>query len=252
MYKLTYRKDDPQSIQNMFGSIAKRYDRTNAILSFQMHRYWNSQLIHQVTDAHNPESLLDLCCGTGEIAFTYLKKSKKPKKVFMLDFCKEMLECARIKADGASLNSHQISYIQANAEEIPLNTESVHSATVAYGIRNIQDPKKCIKEVYRVLKPGGTFGILELTRPTNKFLRFGHQAYLKGVLPIIGRLLTSNTQAYQYLCNSIHSFVKPSEIEALLKETGFQQTSQKKLAGGIATIIYGKKPVVSQPAPPLS
>lgn len=240
---MTYRKDDPESIQNMFGSIAKKYDRTNAILSFQMHRYWNSQLIHQVTESHNPESLLDLCCGTGEIAFTYLKKSKLPKKIYMLDFCEEMLECARQKAKKSTFNNHQISYIQANAEVIPLKTESVQSATVAYGIRNIKEPKNCINEVFRVLKPGGTFGILELTCPTNRFLQLGHHAYLKMVLPIMGRLLTSNKQAYEYLCNSIHSFVKPAAIEALLKKSGFEQTSQKKLAGGIATIIYGKKPL---------
>lgn len=241
--QLAYRKDDPKSIQNMFGSIAKRYDRTNAILSFQMHRFWNSQLLTQVTDAHNPESLLDLCCGTGEIGLSYLKKSKQPRKIYMLDFCEEMLECAKIKGQSPIFKQHQISYIQADAQLIPLKNEAVHSATVAYGIRNIQDPKKCIDEVFRVLKPGGSFGILELTQPSNRILQVGHKIYLKVVLPVIGRLLTSNQQAYEYLCNSINSFVKPKELESMLKEAGFVQTLQKPLAGGIATIIYGKKPL---------
>lgn len=240
---LTYRKDNPTSIQNMFGSIAKKYDRTNAILSLQMHRYWNSQLIHQVTDAHNPESMLDLCAGTGEIAFSYLKKSKQPKKIYLLDFCEEMLQCARLKGQSDAFSPHKISYIQADAQSIPLDSESVHSATVAYGIRNIQNPKKCIDEVYRVLKPGGAFGILELTQPKNPILKFGHQAYLKGILPLVGRLITSNKQAYEYLCNSINAFVKPDVLEAFLKESGFIQTMKKPLAGGIATIIYGKKPI---------
>jgi demethylmenaquinone methyltransferase/2-methoxy-6-polyprenyl-1,4-benzoquinol methylase len=228
----------------MFGSIAKRYDRTNAILSFQMHRFWNSQLIKEVTDAHNPESLLDICCGTGEIAFSYLKRSKHPKKIYMLDFCEEMLDCAKIKGESHLFKPHQISYIQGDAQQIPLEAKSVQCATVAYGIRNVQDPKKCIMEVFRVLKPGGTFGILELTEPSNCILQIGHQIYLKVILPIIGRMLTSNKQAYQYLCNSIQSFVKPGELEIMLKEAGFVKTMQKPLAGGIATIIYGKKPVL--------
>jgi len=240
---LIYKKDDPESIQKMFGSIASRYDRTNAILSFQLHRFWNSQLLKEVTDAHNPESMLDLCCGTGEIAFSYLKKSKQPKKIYMLDFCEEMLDCARHKGKALIFKTHQISYIQADAELIPMKNESVHCATVAYGIRNIRDPKKCIDEVYRVLKPGGTFGILELTQPTNAFLQMGHQVYLKAVLPLVGRLITSNKEAYEYLCNSINAFVKPAKLELMLKDAGFVQTMQKPLAGGIATIIYGKKPL---------
>jgi demethylmenaquinone methyltransferase/2-methoxy-6-polyprenyl-1,4-benzoquinol methylase len=228
----------------MFGSIAKRYDRTNAILSFQLHRFWNSQLIKEVTDAHNPESLLDICCGTGEIAFAYLKKSKQNKKIFMLDFCEEMLECAKVKGQNSSFKTHNISYIQGDAQQIPLEAKSVQSVTVAYGIRNVQDPSKCIREVFRVLKPGGTFGILELTEPTHPVLKVGHQIYLKAILPVIGRLFTSNKQAYEYLCNSIQSFVKPHELETILKDSGFVKTSQKPLAGGIATIIYGKKPLL--------
>lgn len=227
----------------MFGSIATQYDKTNAVLSFQLHRYWNSKLLHQVTDAHNPESLLDLCAGTGEIAFSYLKKSKTKKKVYLLDFCEEMLECAKAKGQNLKVATHDISYIQADAQVIPLNNESVQSATVAYGIRNIHDPSKCIKEVFRVLKPGGTFGILELTEPKNPVLRFGHKLYLKTILPLVGRALTSNKEAYEYLCNSIKSFVKPDALEAMLQEAGFTQTLKKPLAGGIATIIYGKKPL---------
>jgi len=239
----SYQKDDPQSIQAMFGSIAKQYDRTNAILSFQMHRWWNSQLIHQVTDAHNPDSLLDICCGTGEIALTYLKRSKKPCHAYLLDFCEQMLDCARVKAKKMPLSRHQVTYFQADAQKIPLENESVGCVTVAYGIRNVKQPEECIKEVLRVLKPGGSFGILELTQPTNPFLKFGHQLYLKTVLPLLGRLLTSNQQAYEYLCSSINKFLKPAQVEKMLLDAGFVQTLRKPLAGGIATIIYGKKPV---------
>lgn len=240
----TYRKDNPESIQSMFASIASRYDLANKVLSFNMHRFWNSQLIHEITDRHNPESLLDLCCGTGDIALTFLKQAKTPKTIHMLDFCPEMLEGAKAKTKPTDVLKHHISFITADAQVIPLADDSVVCATVAYGIRNVKSPEKCIKDVFRVLKPGGGFAILELTEPNNKFLRFGHRLYLKTVLPTLGKLLTSNEDAYGYLCNSIKEFVKPADLEQMLKETGFVHTMRRPLLGGIATIMYGKKPII--------
>lgn len=244
-----YRKDNPESIQSMFASIASRYDVTNQVLSFNMHRWWNSQLVNKVTDGHNPESLLDLCCGTGDIALSFLKQAKSPKTVYMLDFCAEMLEGAKAKTKSDDLLKHQISFITADAQAIPLPDESVACATVAYGIRNVQSPERCIKDVFRVLKPGGDFGILELTEPNNPVLSFAHRLYLKTVLPAFGKLLTSNQAAYGYLCNSIKEFVKPAELEEMLKKAGFVHTLKKPLLGGIATIIYGKKPIVIKGTP---
>lgn len=227
----------------MFGTIAKNYDRTNAVLSFQLHRLWNKELIRQVTTHNNPESLLDLCSGTGEIAFSYLKSVKSKKKVILLDFCEEMLSSAKNKGKAPLFEQHDLTYILGDAQAIPLNDESMHAATIAYGIRNVQSPKKCIEDVFRVLKPGGSFGILELTEPKNRLLNLSHKFYLKFILPLIGNVLTSNKEAYQYLCNSINQFVKPEKIEEILKETGFTETKRIPLTGGIATIIYGKKPL---------
>lgn len=233
-----YSKDDPKSIQALFASIAQSYDRTNAILSFQMHRLWNKQLIKQVS-SKNPDTILDLCCGTGEIALTYLEQTKEIKTAYLLDFCSQMLDCARSKAHGLT---HHLHFIEADAQVIPLPDESVSCATIAYGIRNVQDPSKCVHDVYRVLKKGGSFGILELTRPENSFLRFGHKLYLKTLLPILGRLFASNKEAYNYLQTSIRTFSEPQTLELLLKDAGFVQTARIPLTGGIATIIYGQKP----------
>lgn len=235
-----YKKEDPQSIQEMFGSIAKQYDRTNAILSLQMHRLWNNALV-KIATANHPTHLLDLCSGTGEIAFTYLKKSKTSKTVYMIDFCEQMLSSARLKGDHPQFKHHQLSYIEADAQKIPLESASIDSVTLAYGIRNIQNPLHCLNEVYRVLKPGGLFGILELTEPQNRFLKFSHQIYLKKILPLVGGWLTTNPLAYEYLCNSIQAFIKPDQLEEMLQSSGFSKTSQKKLGFGIATIISGKK-----------
>lgn len=233
-----YSKQDPESIQAMFGSIAKSYDRTNAILSFQMHRWWNRQLVQHVAQQG---TLLDLCCGTGEIAFTFLRKAQKPTTAYLLDFCSQMLDCARAKAKP--FETHQLHYLQADAQEIPLPAETADCATIAYGIRNVQNPQKCVQDVFRVLKKGGNFGILELTNPTNPFLRFGHQIYLKTCLPLLGRLFASNQEAYDYLQRSIGAFIKPEELEKLLQSAGFVHTARIPLTGGIATIILGQKPL---------
>ncbi len=236
-----YSKEDPSSIQAMFGSIAKRYDKANAILSLQMHKHWNAKLVKAVSQGEIT-SFLDLCCGTGDIAFELLKQQHHPRRAFLLDFCPEMLACAKEKAKLFRLDHHFVTYIQGDAQAVPLDDASVSCITIAYGIRNVNQPRQCIKEAFRLLQPGGVFGILELTQPKNSFLRMGHQIYLKAVLPLLGRWLTSNEQAYQYLCNSIHSFIPPDELENLMKHEGFTSTHRHSLCGGIATIITGRKP----------
>lgn len=237
----SYNKNQPETIRTMFGSIAQQYDKANAILSFQMHKRWNDALVKHALTPSQPKILLDLCCGTGDIAYHYLKKQKSPIQVYMLDFCKEMLECAQAKAQNLGLQQHSISYLQADAQSIPLEDCSVDCATIAYGIRNVKNPRICIAEVYRTLRSSGKFGILELTQPENSLLRFGHKLYLQTVLPVMGKFVAYNREAYEYLCNSIQSFVLPREIEAMLKDEGFVDTHRIPLMGGIATIISGTK-----------
>jgi demethylmenaquinone methyltransferase / 2-methoxy-6-polyprenyl-1,4-benzoquinol methylase len=236
-----YHKNDPHSIQKMFGSIAKRYDKANAILSMQLHKRWNSQLINQVTHNQDAMTLLDLCCGTGDIAFGYLKKSSTPKSAILIDFCPEMLECAKDKAAHLNLNHHQIKYIQADVQKIPLENNLVHMATMAYGIRNVKNPLECFQEVHRILKPEGIFGILELTKPTYPLIRMGHRLYLRLIMPLLGKWITSNREAYQYLCSSIDQFAAPAELEKQLLAAGFKHTTKTPLACGIATIVLAQK-----------
>ncbi len=239
----TYDKQNPQTIQSLFGSIAQQYDKTNAALSFRMHNRWNAELVRCVTKEDTPVSLLDLCCGTGEIAFTFMKQTQTANRIYLLDFCEEMLECAKNKAQQLEDHQHTLTYLKADAQEIPLPAESVSCATIAYGIRNVKEPRRCLEDVYRVLEPGGTFGILELTQPCNKMLRFGHKVYLRHVLPRIGRLLTRNEAAYRYLCQSIQHFVDPVELEQTMQEVGFINTYRKPLTQGIATVLLGRKPL---------
>lgn len=237
-----YTKQDPSSIRTLFASIAKRYDVGNAVLSMRLFRRWNAQLVSSVITAKQPKVLLDLCCGTGDIAFTYLRHAEHPPEaVYMIDFCPEMLRQARMKSEGLSTRNTSIHYIVGDAQDIPLPDASVDCVTIAYGIRNVANPAKCFGEVFRVLRPGGSLGILELTRPRNPLMRLGHTLYLKAIVPVVGRFLTSNRQAYDYLQSSIRHFIPAEDLRTLLLEAGFQNASVTPLSGGIATLLSAER-----------
>ncbi|MCE5317275.1 MAG: bifunctional demethylmenaquinone methyltransferase/2-methoxy-6-polyprenyl-1,4-benzoquinol methylase UbiE [Parachlamydia sp.] len=234
-----YDKSNPETIQKMFASIAKRYDRTNAVLSLGLHRFWNRALVRRVV-SDKIDNWLDLCSGTGDIAFEYLSCAGSQKKATLIDFCPEMLACAKDKA-GKLLRWHTISFVQADVQNLPLENQSASVATMAYGIRNVKNTQQCFHEVYRVLRPGGMFGILELTQPTNPFIRWAHGIYLKRILPLLGKCLTDNREAYSYLCNSIQNFTPPADLEQMLLKAGFARTTIHPLTFGTATILIGYK-----------
>ena len=238
---MIYHKNKPESIQEMFDSIAKRYDLTNAVLSFSLHRYWNRRLVKTMRQPHPASTLVDLCSGTGDIAFGYLKSIQVPCQAYLVDFSAGMLEYAKQKFE-AFPSSHTIHYIESDVQQLPLPNHLADCATMAYGIRNVKDPARCFQEAFRVLKPGGNLGILELTRPRYRVLRWGHHLYLRYFLPLIGHWLTDNQEAYRYLCQSIHTFIAPEELEKLLQQEGFVETKRISLLGGIATIVVGTKP----------
>lgn len=233
---------DPLLIQEMFGKIARRYDRANSALSLLLHKYWNGRLVRSLKPA---EVLLDLCAGTGEIAYTWLayaeKKQKTKKTAFLLDFCEEMLDAARSKSLPYILKGHALHFIRADATSIPLPSCSIDLITISYGIRNVQDPFKCFQEAYRVLKSNGELSILELTEPRNPLLKRLHCLYLAKVLPWLGGIITKEKAAYRYLASSIPAFSKPTEIKQQLEAAGFRSISITPLSGGIATLIQASK-----------
>jgi len=237
----SYTKSHPETIKEMFNDIAENYEMGNAVLSFQTYRLWNRALIHHIYEKQQPTALLDLCCGTGDIALPYLKKREEACKAYLLDFSSGMLDYAKAKAKRWKLDRHDMRFLEADAQQIPLPSNSVDCVTVAYGIRNIQDPRKCYHETLRLLRSGGSFGILELTRPQNPLLKSAHHLYLTTALPLMGKLVTSNQEAYRYLCNSIHDFVKPERVAVDLKEIGFTDVQVKPMLGGVATMILAKK-----------
>ncbi len=225
-----YQKSAPESIQEMFATIAPNYDRANTTFSLGLHKKWNRKLIKSVGEA---KTLLDLCAGTGEIGFGFLEKHPHSKAI-MLDFCPEMLAVAKTK--GAPFEG-RYSLIEADAQVLPLEDNSVDAVTISYGIRNVKDPSKCFQEVRRVLKPGGRFAILELTRPTNSLFRLSHKIYLKFCLPLLGKFAAKNLDAYRYLSQSVEEFASPKELEKKLIDSNLTPIKKISLMGGLSTIL---------------
>lgn len=225
-----YQKSAPETIQALFASIAQNYDRANTTFTFGLHKHWNRRLIKAM--GHS-QTLLDLCAGTGEIAFGFLKRNPQARAI-LLDFCPEMLAIAHNK--GAPFTG-RFEIVQADAQAIPLSDRSVESVSISYGIRNVKDPSACFREVYRVLTRGGHFGILELTRPTTAWMRLGHRLYTRLFIPVLGKMTAKNKAAYSYLVNSVEQFASPDLLETSLKAVGFQKIRRSPLTGGIATLI---------------
>ena len=222
----------PDSIKECFSSIAPSYDRMNAILSMNMHQKWNGELATSVKGANN---LLDLCAGTGEIAFRFLEENEQSIAV-LLDFCPEMLKLADKK--GKALEPRFITQI-GDAQKLPFDEGAFDAATIAYGIRNVQNPLLCFRETYRVLQKGGRFSILELTRPSG-LMRMGHSLYL-GLLPLIGKIVAKKGTPYSYLAKSIQGFASPKILMEQMSEVGFVHIHEKRLLSGVATLITATK-----------
>lgn len=229
---------NPQTIRSMFGKIAKRYDLANSIVSFNLQKSWNKKLAKAL---QHSQILLDLCTGTGEIAFRWLDLQKSPKVAILLDFCEEMLQGACHKSVPYQ-KKHTLKIIRADACSLPLEPGSVDGVSIAYGIRNIQEPEKCFKEVFRVLQPLGALAILELTEPCNPLLKKLHRIYLNHVLPTLGGWITQEKEPYAYLAKSIQDFSKPQDIKNQLLSIGFVDVSIHPLTFGIATLIVAKVP----------
>lgn len=242
---MNYDKNCPASIEEMFSSIAEDYDSVNTLASLGLHKLWNRALRKALLKQRTPEVHLDLCAGTGAIGVPLAAKvRKKLKKLHLLDFSKPMLEIALHNALEYGLRPDQIEIHFEDACQIPLPNNSVDTISLAYGIRNIANPTLVIQEIYRVLKPGGVVGILELTCPNLPPLKYLHKLYIEKGMPFLASLMTSNSSAYRYLASSIQEFIPSENLVFLLQSERLRVKSQKKLLGGSATLlVLAKEPL---------
>jgi demethylmenaquinone methyltransferase / 2-methoxy-6-polyprenyl-1,4-benzoquinol methylase len=202
-------------VRQMFSSIATRYDVTNEILSFGIHRLWRRSAV-RLSGAREGHAILDCATGTGDLALVFKRKVGASGRVMGTDFCKEMLDNAPAKAAREEL---QVEFQVADAMALPFADDSFDVASIAFGIRNVDDPVKCLKEMARVVRPGGRVVVLEFGQPTGFFgglFRF----YSKVIMPAIGGLLTGNRAAYEYLPRTSAAFPAGEKFLSLMDQSG--------------------------------
>lgn len=234
------RDQDPAFVQAAFTSIASRYVLTNHVLSMGIDVSWRKK-VAKIVAAKNPEFILDVATGSGDLA-AEVWKACPDARIVGADFCAPMLEHAK-KRGLPEL-------IVADGMDLPFDDESVDVITIGYGLRNMENWAGAVREFSRVLKPGGTLVILDFSLPANPVLRTPYRFYLHHILPLIAGVLTGNRQAYQYLGESIERFPKGDDMTAMLVENGYTSASATPLATGISSVYVAEKGAAATGASP--
>jgi demethylmenaquinone methyltransferase/2-methoxy-6-polyprenyl-1,4-benzoquinol methylase len=214
--------DASRKVREMFTRIAPRYDLLNHLLSAQMDKRWRARAAAELRPIlENPEAtVLDLCCGTGDLAFTLANGAAA--RIVGADFSHTMLTRAREKALALSNGKAPIPFLEADALRLPFQGESFDLVTTAFGFRNLANYEEGLREIHRVLRPGGTVAILEFTEPAPGIIGGAYRLYCQKVLPVIGGLISGDAAAYAYLPKSVARFFRPDELASLMKSVGYQ------------------------------
>lgn len=224
----------------MFDSIAGDYDSLNHILSLDIDKIWRKKALKQIVDAPAPVQVLDLACGTGDFSIAIAKALTAKGHVTGVDLSEGMLAVMREKVDKAGLGG-MISIEEGDGENLRFPDNTFDRVTIAFGIRNFEDRPKGLKEMLRVLKPGGRLVILELSRPENKVIRWFYDLYFLHILPKIGGKVSGDKAAYAYLPASVAAFPSKKEFMATMREAGFRAVTHKAFTLGICRMYTGEK-----------
>lgn len=227
-------------VDDVFRSVARRYDLMNDLMSGGLHRAWKSHLIGMLRPSKTrPYRHLDVAGGTGDIAFRTLEAGGPDTHVTVLDINEAMLRVGAERA-GAKYDG-RIDFVTGNAETLPLPDATFDSYTIAFGIRNVPRIDAALREARRVLKPGGRFLCLEFSRVDLPVLEKIYDAYSFHVIPRIGERVAGDRESYQYLVESIRKFPSPGAFADMIQAAGFGHVSHRRLSGGIVAIHSGWK-----------
>ncbi|MBU1250483.1 MAG: class I SAM-dependent methyltransferase [Actinobacteria bacterium] len=215
----------------MFDGVARRYDRTNAVLSVGNAGLWRAATGRAVAPQPG-ERILDIAAGTGTSAAAL---SKSGAKVIALDFSQGMVEEGRRRHPG-------LEFVQGDAEKLPFGDDEFDAVTISFGLRNVQRPQVALAEMYRVLKPGGRLVICEFSRPPVGVVRAGYFAYLRYVMPLVAGAASSNPEAYRYLFDSIKDWPDQTRLSQWLRGAGFTRVAYRNLTTGVVALHRGRKP----------
>lgn len=238
-YKRVNPDEKARLVENVFDSVAARYDLMNDLMSGGIHRLWKNRLISLLHPSPH-KTLLDVAGGTGDIAFRYRERAGENAKITVCDINKEMLKVGQDRAiDRGYLKGFE--WIAGNAESLPFADNSYHLYTISFGLRNVPKIDDALEEAFRVLKPGGQFFCLEFSQVANPALRKIYDLYSFSMIPKIGAWVAQDRDSYQYLVESIRQFPTQTDLAQRMKKAGFEQVRFTNLSGGIAAIHTGVK-----------
>jgi demethylmenaquinone methyltransferase/2-methoxy-6-polyprenyl-1,4-benzoquinol methylase len=222
-------------VNRMFDRVASRYDLLNSVMSAGLHHRWREQAADRA-ELEVGGSALDVCCGTGDLTLELARRVAPGGYVIGCDFSEPMLDLAREKATARGVDSVRFEW--ADALELPYDSGRFDAVTVGFGVRNFADRDRGLKELARVLRPGGRLVVLEFTEPRRPPFSTFYSIWFDRIVPVLGRL-TNDPAAYAYLAESVHSFPDPAGLAAKMDAAGLDQIRYSVLAGGIVTIHSG-------------
>jgi demethylmenaquinone methyltransferase / 2-methoxy-6-polyprenyl-1,4-benzoquinol methylase len=226
-------------VNDVFHSVARRYDLMNDLMSFGLHRAWKDALVTAVNPPRAaPFSLLDIAGGTGDIAFRIIAAGGAQTRVTVCDINPDMLEVGRERASMYGGDA-AVTFTEANAESLPFADGGFDAATIAFGIRNVPRIERALAEAFRVLRIGGKFVCLEFSSVDVPALDRLYDFYSFNVIPALGRVVAGDAESYRYLVESIRRFPKPQAFAAMLRAAGFARVSVQAMSGGIVTLHSG-------------
>ncbi len=238
----------PSRIAGMFDAIAPRYDLLNHVLSAGLDRRWRDEAVASLMLRQDAEPrVLDLCTGTGDLALALVRQVTRAS-IVGIDFAGEMLRLGAAKVRTASLEP-RVRFVRGDAASIPVRTASCDAATIGFGIRNVADPERALREIARVLKPGARLAILEFGQPRIPGIRTMYSWYFRYLLPLVGRMVSKHQSAYSYLPASVGAFPPPAEFVKILTATGFSRVRAVPLTFGIVYLFIAERTPNLNPEP---
>ena len=228
-------QDKTKLVNSVFSKVYRKYNLMNDVISFGVHRIWKEKFIDWMNPSANSK-LIDVASGTGDIAKLFSNQFNNTSKITCVEPNTEMFMEGK-----KNLKEYQnISWVKAQAEKIPVKNDTYDYYSISYGIRNVTNINKTLKEAYRVLKPGGRFMCLEFSKIDNEILNFFYKQYSK-TIPIIGKYIVGTSEPYEYLIKSIDQFYTQEELMKLMNNNGFSHSEYRNLSNGISAIHSGWK-----------
>jgi demethylmenaquinone methyltransferase/2-methoxy-6-polyprenyl-1,4-benzoquinol methylase len=231
------QKGKKEAVRQMFNNIAGKYDFLNHFLSAGIDKRWRRK-VARIIAAHKPKKVLDVATGTADLAIELSKHSNA--EIIGVDIADAMLDIGRQKLENKGL-SGQIRLFNGDSENLPYPDHEFDASMVSFGVRNFEDLDRGLAEMCRVLRPGGLITVLEFSRPRKFPVRQLYSFYFKHILPRVGRMVSRDKGAYTYLPESVGAFPDGTDFLKVLHKAGFEQTAEKRLTFGIATIYTGIK-----------